>query len=81
MLASKRLVMQDVHCKLGGAHLCFCLSIAHPNFTKQYEGEQDLPTVMHLVDNELSEPYSIFTYRYFLHNWPKLCFLAFQADK
>ena len=29
----------------------------------QYEGEQDLPMVMHLIDNELSEPYSIFTYR------------------
>ena len=29
----------------------------------QYRGEQDLKTVMELVDNELSEPYSIFTYR------------------
>ncbi|KAF5837951.1 acyl-CoA N-acyltransferase [Dunaliella salina] len=48
---------------------------------RQYSGEQDLPIVMHLVDNELSEPYSIFTYRYFLHYWPKLCFLAFSGDK
>lgn len=31
---------------------------------------------MNLVDNELSEPYSIFTYRYFLTNWPWLCFLV-----
>ena len=30
----------------------------------QYHGEQDLETVMQLVDNELSEPYSIFTYRW-----------------
>ena len=29
----------------------------------QYQGEQDLPLIMALVDNELSEPYSIFTYR------------------
>ena len=29
----------------------------------QYRDERDLPTVMDLVDNELSEPYSIFTYR------------------
>ena len=29
----------------------------------QYRDEQDLETVMNLVDNELSEPYSIFTYR------------------
>ncbi|CAL8463994.1 g3529 [Coccomyxa elongata] len=46
---------------------------------RQYGGEQDMHYVMELVDNELSEPYSIFTYRYFLHNWPKLCWLAFDS--
>ena len=35
---------------------------------------------MGLIDLELSEPYSIFTYRYFLHNWPRLCFLAYDGD-
>ena len=35
---------------------------------------------MQLVDNELSEPYHIFTYRFFLHNWPSLCFLCFDGD-
>jgi hypothetical protein len=29
----------------------------------QYTDERDLPLVMALVDAELSEPYSIFTYR------------------
>lgn len=29
----------------------------------QYAGEGDLTYVMGLIDNELSEPYSIFTYR------------------
>ena len=29
----------------------------------QYADERDLPYVMSLVDAELSEPYSIFTYR------------------
>lgn len=29
----------------------------------QYRGEEDLPHVMRLIDAELSEPYSIFTYR------------------
>lgn len=47
----------------------------------QYEDEHDLPIVMNLIDNELSEPYSIFTYRYFLHNWPHLCFLAYYKDQ
>lgn len=36
---------------------------------------------MSLVDAELSEPYSIFTYRYFLRNWPHLCFLAFDRSR
>lgn len=31
---------------------------------------------MRLIQAELSEPYSIYTYRYFIYNWPKLCFLA-----
>ena len=30
----------------------------------QYEGEEQIELVMQLIDNELSEPYSIFTYRY-----------------
>ena len=47
----------------------------------QYKDERDLPIVMHLIDNELSEPYSIFTYRYFLHQWPQLCYLAYDGDK
>jgi hypothetical protein len=47
---------------------------------KQYGGEEDLWLVMNLIDNELSEPYSIFTYRYFLHKWPKLCILCFDGN-
>lgn len=31
---------------------------------------------MEMVDKDLSEPYSIFTYRYFLCNWPGLCIRA-----
>lgn len=41
-----------------------------------YEDERQLDDIMSLVDRDLSEPYSIFTYRYFLHNWPKLCFVV-----
>ncbi|KAL6139363.1 hypothetical protein ACLB2K_057668 [Fragaria x ananassa] len=43
-----------------------------------YSGEEHLPLIMGLVDKELSEPYSIFTYRYFVYLWPQLCFLAFH---
>jgi peptide alpha-N-acetyltransferase len=45
-----------------------------------YEGEHQLPLIMSIIDQELSEPYSIFTYRYFTKNWPRLCFLAFHED-
>ena len=36
---------------------------------RQYVGESDLPHIMALVQNELSEPYVIYTFRYFLHEW------------
>lgn len=36
---------------------------------RQYVGEADLPHIMALVQSELSEPYVIYTFRYFLHQW------------
>lgn len=42
----------------------------------QYESELQMPMIMKIIQKDLSEPYSIYTYRYFIHNWPKLCFLA-----
>jgi len=57
------------------------VSAAPPNISgiwyRPYESELDLPSVMTLVGSELSEPYVIYTYRYFLVNWPHLAFLAF----
>lgn len=41
-----------------------------------YEGEKQLKDIVQLIEKDLSEPYSVFTYRYFLYNWPELCFLA-----
>lgn len=43
---------------------------------RSYGGEHHLPLIMGLVDQELSEPYSIFTYRYFVYLWPHLSFLV-----
>ncbi|XP_074655039.1 uncharacterized protein LOC141908752 [Tubulanus polymorphus] len=45
-----------------------------------YESERQMPDIMRLITKDLSEPYSIYTYRYFIHNWPKLCFLAMDGD-
>ncbi|BFZ11764.1 hypothetical protein BsWGS_14803 [Bradybaena similaris] len=46
-----------------------------------YESERQMPNIMRLITKDLSEPYSIYTYRYFIHNWPNLCFLAVADDK
>ena len=47
---------------------------------KVYENELQMPDIMRLIQKSLSEPYSIYTYRYFIHNWPKLCYLAMHGD-
>ena len=41
-----------------------------------YKDERHLPDLTSLITKDLSEPYSVYTYRYFLHNWPNLSFLV-----
>ena len=50
----------------------------NPVIYVNYEDERLLPQIQSLVAGDLSEPYSVFTYRYFLHNWPGLCICAFS---
>lgn len=42
----------------------------------RYQSEVQMKDIMTLISRDLSEPYSIYTYRYFIHNWPNLCFLV-----
>lgn len=45
----------------------------------QYEASKEptyLPSIRQLISKDLSEPYSIYVYRYFLHQWGELCFMA-----
>ena len=42
----------------------------------EYEKENTLGRIIELITKDLSEPYSIYTYRYFIHNWPFLCFMV-----
>ncbi|KAH7081858.1 acyl-CoA N-acyltransferase [Paraphoma chrysanthemicola] len=45
----------------------------------QYEAhkeEQYLPVIRQLISKDLSEPYSIYVYRYFLYQWGDLCYMA-----
>ncbi|CAK8680533.1 unnamed protein product [Clavelina lepadiformis] len=46
----------------------------------RYNNEMQMPAIMHLITKDLSEPYSIYTYRYFIHNWPQLCYLAIHES-
>lgn len=47
----------------------------------EYENEYQMVDIMRLITKVLSEPYSIYTYRYFIHNWPKLCLLVSLLQK
>ncbi|OXG12783.1 peptide alpha-N-acetyltransferase [Cryptococcus neoformans Tu401-1] len=49
-------------------------------FYRTFRGEEyDLENIMKLVEEELSEPYNVYTYRYFLFDWPHLTFLVFPS--
>lgn len=45
----------------------------------QYEHHLEphyLPSIRSLISKDLSEPYSIYVYRYFLCQWAHLCFMV-----
>lgn len=53
-----------------------------PNIVfKQYTCETQLKALTTMIDSELSEPYSIFTYRQFVACHPELCFIVYDGDK
>ena len=40
-----------------------------------------VPAMRSLISQELSEPYSIYVYRYFLYQWGELCYLAMDKSR
>eukprot|EP00753_Platysulcus_tardus_P010711 PLAT2986.1.p1 GENE.PLAT2986.1~~PLAT2986.1.p1 ORF type:complete len:178 (-),score=51.23 PLAT2986.1:95-628(-) len=48
---------------------------------RPYESEAQLPAIAAMIAKELSEPYSVLTYRYFLNNWPNLAIVAHIGEK
>jgi peptide alpha-N-acetyltransferase len=46
-----------------------------------YQTEAQMPDIVQLVKQDLSEPYTVYTYRYFINNWGKLCFLAYDGSE
>ncbi|RMJ23897.1 acetyltransferase [Aspergillus sp. HF37] len=57
----------------------------HPPLRYQrYDGAREneyVPSMRQLISKDLSEPYSIYVYRYFLYQWGDLCFLAMNGDE
>ena len=43
--------------------------------------DQEIADVEAMTNHHLSEPYSIFVYRFFINNWPELTLLAHHEDK
>jgi peptide alpha-N-acetyltransferase len=46
-----------------------------------YSSEKQIEGIISLIEKDLSEPYSIYTYRYFINNWPELCYMAMLENK
>lgn len=40
-----------------------------------------LPAIKSLISKDLSEPYSIYVYRYFLYQWGDLCFMVRMGER
>ena len=45
-----------------------------------FRDESQMSEIMAMIGKDLSEPYSIFTYRYFIHGWPELCTMAYDKN-
>lgn len=52
--------------------------VEYVQYTPEKEAEY-LKPIRALIAKDLSEPYSIYVYRYFLYQWPELCFIALDA--
>lgn len=49
--------------------------LKYTQYTHSLEA-QYLPSIRALISKDLSEPYSIYVYRYFLYQWSHLCFMV-----
>jgi peptide alpha-N-acetyltransferase len=47
---------------------------------KEYPGEEMIQSIIDIMQIELSEPYPIFTYRYFLDLFPQICIMAYTKE-
>lgn len=55
-------------------------SIVYKQYDSKYE-ESDIPKIRELMKEHLSEPYSLYVYRYFMYESPQYSFMAFDTSK
>lgn len=48
-------------------------------YFETFKNEEDLEPIIKLVEKDLSEPYSIYTYRFFIYDYPKMCIMVTKA--
>ena len=64
---------------VSAAFQTFPPGIKYVQYTLNLETEF-LPQIRELISKDLSEPYSIYVYRYFLYQWAELCFMAIDTN-
>lgn len=47
---------------------------------RSIRSDSELPSIIEIVEKDLSEPYSIFTYRYFTLLYPELCIMCHERS-
>jgi hypothetical protein len=45
-------------------------------YFETFKNEKDLEPIIKLVEKDLSEPYSIYTFRFFIYDFPKMCIMV-----
>jgi len=69
---------QNVTSSVGASFQTSPPGIVYEQYSLAKEGEY-LPQIRELISKDLSEPYSIYVYRYFLYQWAELCFMALDT--
>lgn len=54
-------------------------TLRYERYSSSHENEY-VSAMRQLISKDLSEPYSIYVYRYFLYQWGDLCFLAMDGE-
>jgi N-alpha-acetyltransferase 30 len=78
VFAEPNLTKGGIHLRKKLPHLLRMAAVKSGITYVDYTDEAMLQEIQVLVAKDLSEPYSVFTYRYFLHKWPSLCVCVYS---